>query len=61
MSSAPKRLPGTNSSYCVGLLEKPLPTVTITPALKPNSPPTAKPTSTTSTERWKSRLPASRR
>ena len=49
--------PGVKSSYWLSELAKPLPVTTITPPLKPNSEPIAKPASTIRTERWKSRLP----
>ncbi len=56
-----KRAPGVKSSYCVKVLEKPVPLITAAVPLNPYSPVTATPTSTTSTATWKSRLPASRR
>ena len=60
-SSALKKAPARKSSYWLSVLAKPSLVTTMTPPLKPNSPPRANPTSTISTDRWNSRLPASRR
>ena len=56
-----KSAPARKSSYWLRVLAKLSLVTTMTPPLKPHSPPRAKPTSTISTERWNSRLPASRR
>ena len=60
-SAGSNRVPARKSSYWLKVLANPSLVTTITPPLKPHSPPTANPTRTISTERWNNRLPASRR
>ena len=60
-ASASVKGPGVNSSYCRRVLVNEAPSTTITRPSKPNNDPIATPKSSTSKDRWNTRLPTSRR